>query len=748
MRSLRSIALTLVATAAGFAPSARAFTTTTGSAVWPDGPIVMNLQLAPNAPLSDGQASWNAAAAAQFAAWNQYLVRSTFLWVTESSAPVGSGNLANNVIFAADNFGRAYGDSTLAVTTSWRLGTRITEADVSFNTKYKWDSYRGALRGSSGVNAEFSRVALHEFGHVLGLSHPDQAGQFVSAVMNSTAGDIDTLTADDKAGASFLYAANDGATAPSILIPLYNQNPVKGDAVEFSVSVSGSAPFSYQWRRNNVVQGVSTASFILSNIASASAGTWTVTVTNSKGSASSSMVLTVTDNYVAPTITTQPTSATSLPGRNVVFAVAATGSTPRIYQWKKDGANYGTYSGSDTLTIADVQASDAGRYSVLVSNNGGSTTSAEAILTVSAGTAAPAFTSAPVSQTISPNSTVVFSAVATGTPAPSLQWQRNGTAIPGATQSTLVLSAATANQAGTYTCVATNSVGSATSAAATLTLSSTSDFGRLINLSILTPLSSAEGFFTLGATLGGPGTSGTKPLLIRAAGPALSTLGVPGVLPDPKLEFLSNGTVVASNDNWEGAPVLAAAFSGVGAFNYGAANSKDAALFKADAASGGYTIRVSDTTGGSGNVIAEVYDATAAASFTATTPRLINLAVLKQINAGSILTTGFVISGSTAKTVLVRAIGPGLTPLGVGGAMADPKLELFAGSSVVAANDNWGGYAHFTAAGSAVGAFAIGNLLSNDAMLLLTLAPGSYTVQLTGVAGSNGQALIEVYEVP
>jgi hypothetical protein len=80
--------------------------------------------------------------------------------------------------------------------------------------------------------------------------------------------------------------------------------------------------------------------------------------------------------------------------------------------------------------------------------------------------------------------------------------------------------------------------------------------------------------------------------------------------------------------------------------------------------------------------------------------------------------------------------------------MADPKLELFSGSTVIATNDNWGGAAHLSAAGAAVGAFAVSNLLSNDAMLLITLPPGSYTVQLTGVAGGGGQALIEVYEVP
>ena len=748
MRPLHLFRLALGLAFALVAPSTRAFTTTNGSPVWPDGPIVMNLQLAPNAPLSDGQASWNAAAAAMLALWNQQLVRSTFLWVNDSTAPVASGNLANNVIFAADNFGRDYGDGTLAVTTSWRLGTRIIEADVSFNTKYKWDSYRGALRGTTGVNAEFSRVALHEFGHVIGLSHPDQAGQFVSAVMNSTAGDIDNLTADDKAGAAFLYAANDGATAPSILIPLYNQSPVKGDSVEFAVSASGSAPFSYQWRRNNVVQGVSTASFILSNVASASAGTWTVTVTNSKGSASSSMVLTVTDTYVAPTITTQPASTTSLPGRNVVFSVAATGSTPRIYQWKKDGANYGTYSGSDTLTIADVQPSDAGRYSVLVSNNGGSVTSAEAVLTVSAGTAAPAIAAAPSSQTISPGSTVVFFAAATGTPAPSLQWQRNGTPIPGATQSTLVLTAATAAQAGTYTCVATNSAGTVTSTAATLTVSANPAFGRLINLSILTPLTAAEGFFTLGASVGGAGTSGPKPLLVRAAGPALAGFGIADFLPDPRLELFSGPTSVAANDNWGGTTQLANAFAAVGAFNYASASSKDAAVFKTDATGGGYTVRISDTGGAAGRVIAEVYDATPAADFTATTPRLINVAVLKQINPGSILTAGFVIGGSTARTVLVRAIGPGLAPLGVTGVLPDPKIELFAGSAVIAANDNWGGDAQLTAVGRSVGAFAIADLAGKDAVILVTLAPGSYTAQLTGVAGGSGQALLEVYEVP
>ena len=725
-----------------------AFTTTSGSAVWPDGAIVMNLQLAPDAPLSDGQASWNAAAAKMLALWNQHLVRSTFYWTTDKTTTPASGNLANEVIFSADNFGRAYGDSTLAVTSSFRIGTRIIEADVTFNTKYKWDSYPGALRGTSGVNAEFSRVALHEFGHVIGLSHPDQAGQFVSAVMNSTAGDIDTLTDDDKSGAAFLYAANAGTVAPSLLIPLYDQTPLKGDSVEFSVSVSGSAPFSYQWRRNNVVQGVSTASFILSNISAASAGTWSVTVTNSRGSVTSSMVLTVTDTYVAPTISSDPVSVTSLPGRNVVFTVGAKGSTPRVYQWKKDGVNYGNSTASDTLTIADVQPADTGRYSVVVSNNGGSVTSKEALLTITGTTAAPKFISSPASQTISSGSTVVFTASVSGIPTPTLNWYRNGTAISGATQNPLVLTKASAAQAGTYTCVATNSIGSVTSNPAILSISSTNDFGRLINLSILTNLSAAESYFTLGVTLGGENTIGNKPLLIRAAGPELRAFGLADLLHDPRLELLSGSTVIESNDNWAGSDNLKKAFTTVGAFNYGESTSKDAAVYKSDTALGGYTIRVGDTNRSTGSVIAEIYDATSAGNFVASTPRLINLAVLKQMSADAILTTGFVIGGSTAKSMLIRAIGPGLAALGVPGVMANPKLELFSGSAVIARNDNWEGLPQLTTVGNSVGAFAITDANSNDAILLITLAPGSYTAQLSGVNGSAGLALLEVYEVP
>ena len=362
--------------------------------------------------------------------------------------------------------------------------------------------------------------------------------------------------------------------------------------------------------------------------------------------------------------------------------------------------------------------------------------------------AATSITTQPASLVMVSGSTAVFSVVATG--APTYQWLKYGVALAGATNRTLVVPA-TAETVGSYSVVVTDALLSGTSASATLSLATTAEISRLINLSILTNISAADPDFTMGTVLGGTGTSGNKPLLVRAVGPSLAALGVPDTLDDPKLEMFAGAATFATNDNWGGGTALSNAFVQVGAFAYTAGNSRDAALFNAATPPRDYTVRVSSgVAGASGAVIAELYDATAASAFTATTARLINVSVRKQIDAGATLTAGFVIGpsgGTVARTVLVRAIGPGLGVFGVPGTMPDPKLELFSGANVIAASDNWGGDASLTAAGKAVGAFAIADLQSKDAMILVTLAPGNYTAQVTG-SGSGGVALVEVYEVP
>jgi hypothetical protein len=454
---------------------------------------------------------------------------------------------------------------------------------------------------------------------------------------------------------------------------------------------------------------------------------------------------------VAPTFTTQPFGQTVNAGGSVTFTVAATGSPAPTFQWRKDGSAINGATNS-SFTLSNVQASDAGGYSVIASNAAGNVPSGTATLVVNAVAATPVFTAQPVAQTIASGSTVVFSAAATG--ATTFLWQRDGAPIAGATGATLVVSGATAANAGAYTVVASNAAGPVTSNAANLTVVATSDPGRLINLSILTPLAAGE-TMTMGTVLGGAGTVGNKPLLARAAGPSLEPLGVTGFLPDPMMTLVntsaSPSVTIATNNDWSGSAALSNAFAAVGAFAFASSTSKDAAIFRSDLAPGNYTVDVHDAGTGSGTVIAELYDSSGAA-FSTTTPRLINVSVLKQLSTGGTLTAGFVIGGSTAKTVLVRAVGPtlGLAPFGIGGVMLDPQLKLFAAGGVqIAANDDWGGDAQIAATGQRVGAFALSAGTSKDAVLLITLPGGgaNYTAQVSPVT-TGGIVIVEVYEVP
>lgn len=276
---------------------------------------------------------------------------------------------------------------------------------------------------------------------------------------------------------------------------------------------------------------------------------------------------------------------------------------------------------------------------------------------------------------------------------------------------------------------------------------------RIINLSVLAPLTEGE-VMTMGVAIGGAGTSGPKAIVGRAAGPALTQLGVAGVLPDPQLVLIEQerGVTVAANDDWTGDPALTAAFAQVGAFPYAAATSKDAGISQPLLAPANYTLQVSDRGAGAGAVIAELYDATPGTVFTSTTPRFVNASVLKQIGAGTTLTVGFVIDGTTHKTVLLRAIGPtlGLPPFNIPGVMVDPKLELFDNTTglMIDENNDWAGTGTLSAGFTSVGAFALANASSRDAALLVTVAPGQYSVRVSGGPSGGGIAIVEVYEVP
>jgi hypothetical protein len=457
----------------------------------------------------------------------------------------------------------------------------------------------------------------------------------------------------------------------------------------------------------------------------------------------------VTQAPVAPAFTTQPASLTLPEGSNAVFTVVTSGAPEPTYQWTLNGQPISGATAS-SLTIDGVAAINQGNYACVATNSVESVTSATATLTVISPTL-PAFSVQPSGLTVGTGATAVFTASASGSPVPTYQWTFNGAPIAGATRATLIVSGATAASQGAYACVATNSVGSTASAAAALAVSPTQDLGRIVNISCRAGVGTGANILIAGFVSGGAGTSGTEPVLVRATGPGLQSFGVTGTLPDPSLSLYQGTSVVQSNTGWGGSPTIAAEDTAVHAFAL-SPTSKDSALFIPNLSPGAYTAQVLGASGDTGVSLAEVYDATPDGTYTPASPRIVNISARVQVGTGgSILIAGFAIGGSTSKTVLIRASGPALVPLGVTGALPDPALTLYSGTSVLASNSGWGGDPSIISTAASVGAFTWNDAASADSALLVSLPPGAYTVQVAGAAGTandTGIALVEVYDVP
>lgn len=343
---------------------------------------------------------------------------------------------------------------------------------------------------------------------------------------------------------------------------------------------------------------------------------------------------------------------------------------------------------------------------------------------------APAIASQPAAQTVVTGGAAIFAVSASGSGPLAYQWRKDGVALAGATNATLTLSAVQTAQAGSYTVVVSNALGSVTSNAATLTVA-TGPLSRLGNLSVRTTLGTGQNLI-VGFVMSG----GAKPILLRAVGPQLLAFGLTDAHPDPVLELYDGSSrLLAQNDDWGGDAALAATFARVGAFSLGS-RSLDAALTRSF--EGGGTALIKGN--GSGVVLVELYDAGAG-----NTPRLVNVSARNRVGTGGdLLIAGFVVDGVGPKTVLIRAVGPTLAAFGVQGVLADPKLQIFQGERQVAENDDWS--PSLAAAFGRVGAFPL-VAGSYDAALTLTLQPGAYTVQISGVNGGTGEALVEIYEL-
>ncbi|HXC32594.1 MAG TPA: choice-of-anchor D domain-containing protein [Verrucomicrobiae bacterium] len=209
---------------------------------------------------------------------------------------------------------------------------------------------------------------------------------------------------------------------------------------------------------------------------------------------------------VAPAISSQPASVKIAAGQTATFNVAATGTAPLQFQWKKNGTAISGASSSTYVTPPAAMSDNNDQFTAEVSNSGGNATSNPAVLTVTSTTVAPSIATQPASQSVIAGNTASFSVAATGTAPLSYQWSKSGTPIPNATSSSYTTPAeTTTDNNAKFTVAVSNSAGSATSNAATLSVTAAT---LLLNSS-----ASSVGFGSVNLS-----SSGTQTVTLTNAG--------------------------------------------------------------------------------------------------------------------------------------------------------------------------------------------------------------------------------------
>ena len=661
--------------------------------------------------------------------------------------------------------------TTQPISQTIKAGSAVTFSGLASGTApigYQWQKNGVAIPGATNSSLTLPAVQTAD------------AGEYRVVVSNSAG------SATSNAAVLTVGAAD---VAPTLTIQPSAQTATSGNSVTFSVSATGTAPISYQWFRNSAaISGATSATYTIAATQATDAGSYTVVVANSVGSVTSSAaVLTVAaPNYTgtyfgrfnnnsgdrfALVIRSDGTALflgyaaslfTGYTATNIVIQPDGT-FTADLTEIKPPAAN--TPAGDALPGVIDPPSLAAAPLTLSGSVasgqlTGGVTGAALTLAAPKSPATGSAQSSAGVYQTSALNSSTgglttivdatgaafVFSqttaGVAAGTGTLNTSTGQVTAMLADNSQATTTLNPGSGSATASVTTTSKETLSFAGLAEGTLRTD------RLVNIASRGAVSASD-LMIAGFVITG---SSPKPVMIRATGPALAAFGLGGTLPNPKLELYRGTAKIQENDDWSAAAnateVIATA-ARTGAFPLSAA-SADAVLLTT-LEPGGYTAQVSSVTGAAGVALVEVYDAGATA-VTADTPRLINISTRANVAGGEgLLIAGIVITGNSPKKILIRATGPALAAFGVPGALADPLLKLYKGDTVLRQNDNWSDSATeaalIAAAGSVTGAFAL-TPGTKDAALLITLEPGAYTAQVSGVAGASGAALVEVYEVP
>jgi hypothetical protein len=242
--------------------------------------------------------------------------------------------------------------------------------------------------------------------------------------------------------------------------------------------------------------------------------------------------------------------------------------------------------------------------------------------------------------------------------------------------------------------------------------------------------------------IGGLIATGTanKRVILRAIGPSLTGLGIPGALADPTLELFQANTLLLSNDDWRNStqqPEIAAS-------GFAPGNDAEPAIIWTLVPGQGYTAVVRGKSGMTGVGVVEAYDLDHGAA-----SKLGNISTRGFVDIDdNVMIAGLIVTPSNGGSlkILARALGPTLTDLGVPGALSDPTLDLVNSSgTVIRSSDNWKDDPQQR---SAIEATGLAPNHDEEAALVETVAPGAYTAIVRGNARTTGVGLVEVYNTP